>query len=182
MDQLVQDCKRQDRKAQELVFRQFGGRMLGVCMRYISDKSEAEEVMLIGFTKVFSKIDQFSGEGSFEGWIRRIMVNESLNHLRKYKNLKMQVDLETNEYMVPGYVDAHKVDQQYLMDLITELPDGYRTVFNLYAVEGYSHKEIAEELGITESTSKSQLSRARLLLQKKLNAHDAQSEKVFYGT
>ena len=118
--------------------------------------------------KVFEKLEQYNGEGSFEGWIRRIMVNESLMYIRKHKNMSLEVEVEKAE-MKPDYQSLEStLETDDLMRLITELPVGYRTVFNLYAIEGYSHKEIAEQLGINENTSKSQLSRARKYLQNRL--------------
>ena len=165
---LVEGCRRSDSKAQKDVYDRFSGRMLGVCRRYINDVPEAEGVMVTGFLKVFDKIDQFSGNGSFEGWIRRIMVNESLLYLRKNKNMYLEVDIEYAE-TEPNYslVTEH-VNAEELLTMINGLSVGYRTVFNLYAIEGYSHKEIAEKLSINENTSKSQLSRARALLQKQV--------------
>ena len=140
--------------------------MLGLCCRYVNDEMIAEDVMIEGFLRVFGKIDQFNEEGSFEGWIRRIMVNEALGHLRKQK--RIPEDAMSDEVAnIPDYALADQnLNEQELLELIGELPAGYRTVFNLYAIEGYSHSEIAELMGINESTSKSQLHRARALLQK----------------
>ena len=118
--------------------------------------------------KVFEKLDQFSGEGSLEGWVRRVMVNESLMYIRKNKNMSLEVDVEHAEFEPNYQTLENTLEAQDLMNLIAELPVGYRTVFNLYAIEGYNHKEIAETLGINENTSKSQLSRARKLLQTRL--------------
>lgn len=140
--------------------------MLGLCFRYAGDEMIAEDIMVEGFMRVFSKIDQFSGDGSFEGWIRRIMVNEALGHLRKQKRI-LEDTLSDEAENIPDYALADQnLNAEELLDLIGELPVGYRTVFNLYAIEGYAHSEIAAMMGITESTSKSQLHRARALLQK----------------
>jgi RNA polymerase sigma-70 factor (ECF subfamily) len=129
---------------------------------------EAEDVLVTSFTKIFEKIGQYKGEGSFEGWIRRVVVNESLTYLRKNKNMYLEMDIEA----AADEPDYHKLSNQLeaddLMKMIEELPVGYRTVFNMYAIDGFSHQEIADRLGISENTSKSQLSRARALLQKKL--------------
>ena len=165
---LIEGCKRGDRIAQKEVYDKNSGKMLSICQRYINDVPEAEGVMVTGFLKVFDKIDQFSGSGSFEGWIRRIMVNESLLYLRKNKNMYLEVDIEYAE-TEPNYdlVTQH-VEAEELLDMINGLSVGYRTVFNLFAIEGYSHKEIAQQLLISENTSKSQLSRARAQLQKKV--------------
>jgi RNA polymerase sigma-70 factor (ECF subfamily) len=165
---LIEGCQRSDRKAQKDVYDRFSGVMLGVCRRYIKDTPEAEGVMVTGFLKVFNKIGQFSGIGSFEGWIRRIMVNESLLYLRKNKNMYLEVDIEHAE-TEPNYsLVAEYIQADELLNMVNSLSVGYRTVFNLYAIEGYSHKEIAEKLSINENTSKSQLSRARALLQKQV--------------
>jgi RNA polymerase sigma-70 factor (ECF subfamily) len=143
--------------------------MYVLCCRYIKDKMEAEDVLITAFAKLFERINQYKGEGSFEGWIRRIIVNESLSYLRKNKSMYVETDLE--EARPVALMDTHdaKFEADDLLTLIGELPTGYRIVFNLYAIDGYSHKEIAEQLGINENTSKSQLSRARTMLQKQLD-------------
>ncbi|MDQ6478839.1 sigma-70 family RNA polymerase sigma factor [Dyadobacter sp. LHD-138] len=164
--QLIKALRQEDARAQRQVYEKYGPRMLGVCFRYLGDEMTAEDVMVEGFLKVFGKIDQFSGDGSFEGWIRRIMVNEALGLLRKRKQMPEDI-LSDEAANIPdyNYADQH-IETQELLDIIEKLPVGYRTVFNLYAIEGYAHSEIAGLLGITESTSKSQLHRARALLQK----------------
>ncbi|MCE6988768.1 RNA polymerase sigma factor [Dyadobacter sp. CY323] len=164
--QLVKALKKADAKAQRQVYDKYSARMLGLCFRYVSDEMAAEDVMVEGFLKVFSKIDQFNSDGSFEGWIRRIMVNEALGYLRKQKRI-LEDTLSDDANNIPDYVYADQnLETEELLKLIETLPVGYRTVFNLYAIEGYAHMEIAQMLGITESTSKSQLHRARALLQK----------------
>lgn len=153
--------------------------MYALCMRYIKDDSEAEDVMITAFVKVFEKIDQFKGEGSFEGWIRRIMVNESLTYIRKHKSMYLEVDIEQADREPNCEELGNHLEAEDLMKMVNQLPVGYRTVFNLYAIEGYSHKEIAKQLGISENTSKSQLSRARVLLQKYLlNSERIINEKI----
>lgn len=139
-------------------------------MRYIHDREEAEHVMIGGMVKVYEKLVQFNEEGSFEGWIRRIMVNESLMYIRKNKNMSLEVEIEAVDYEPNYHVLEQTLEANDLMQLVGELPVGYRTVFNLYAIEGYNHKEIAEMLEINENTSKSQLSRARKYLQNRLEA------------
>lgn len=151
--------------------------MLGLCRRYINDGFEAESVMITGFLKVFDKVDQFSGEGSFEGWVRRIMVNESLLYIRKNKGMYVEVDIEY-AHAEPNYdLASRSLETEDLLRMINSLPVGYRTVFNMFAIEGYSHKEIALSLGINENTSKSQLSRARTMLQKQLIDKEALLEE-----
>ena len=166
--QLIRECKQKKSKAQKAVYDKYAARMLAVCLRYIKDRMEAEHVMVGGMIKTFEKIGQFQEEGSFEGWIRRIMVNESLMYLRKNKNMALESDFDevTEE---PNYDElSQSVDAEELLKLIEELPVGYRTVFNLYAIEGYKHQEVGEMLGISIGTSKSQLNRARKLLRKGL--------------
>lgn len=166
-DELVRGCVANDPKAQKLLFEQFSRKMMGVCIRYADRREEAEDMLQNGFIKVFEKIDTFKGTGSLEGWIRKIIVNESLTYIRKNKQMKMNVDIENAKYMIPGQNHiGDTVNEKDLLRIIQQLPVGFRTVFNLFAIEGYSHKEIAEQLGITEGTSKSQYSRARTHLQK----------------
>ncbi len=173
-DRLISKCREQDGKAQKALYDKYASKMLGVCYRYIKDNDQAEDVMITGFVKVFEKIDQFKSEGSFEGWMRRIMVNQSLSFIRKNKGMYLEVDIEAAD-REPDYKSLNdNLEAQDLLALISNLPTGYQTVFNLYAIEGYSHKEIAEKLQISENTSKSQLSRARMLLQKQL----VEQEKV----
>lgn len=164
LEVLIELCQKQDNKGQRLLYDKLSSKMLGVCRRYIGDISEAETVLVTGFLKVFNKIDQFSGTGNFEGWVRRIMVNESLLYLRKNKSMYLEVDIE-DVIIEPNYGQAdYLFEERELLDMINDLPVGYRTVFNLYAIEGYSHKEIGKQMGIHENTSKSQLSRARSIL------------------
>jgi RNA polymerase sigma-70 factor (ECF subfamily) len=148
--------------------------MMGVCLRFANCTEEAEDMLQNGYIKVFENIHTFKGTGSLEGWIRKIMINEALNHIRKNKAMKLNMDIEDVGYMLPAQSHiAENLNAQDLLKIIQHLPVGFRTVFNLYAIEGYSHKEIADQLGITESTSKSQYSRARAHLQKLI-----QTEKV----
>lgn len=165
---LLKDCRKKKSAAQEEMYQRFAPKMLGVCVRYIYDREEAEHVMIGGMVKVFEKLEQYQGEGSLEGWIRRIMVNESLMYIRKNKNMSLEVEVEKAEFEPDYYSLESNLEAEDLMSLIGELPIGYRTVFNLYAIEGYSHKEIADTLSINENTSKSQLSRARKFLQSRL--------------
>jgi len=159
-------CLKGDRKAQKALFDKFAPLMLAVCRRYVRRMEEAEEVLSNGFIKVFDKLKDFEDKGSFEGWIRRIMVNEALNHLRRGQS--MFIEVEISEFDSEEVMFSDQLDAQHLMMLIDQLPIGYRTVFNLYAIEGYKHDEIAEMLGISSNTSKSQLSKARKMLQQKV--------------
>ncbi len=171
-EDIVEGCRKQQPKAQRMLYERYSTKMLGVCRRYIRDNSEAELVMVGGFVKIFQKINQFKGEGCFEGWVRRIMVNEALIYIRKNKNMFLEMDISKAD----DEPDYQKLDEQLeaddLLKMVKKLPQGYRMVFNLYAIEGYSHKEIALQLGINVNTSKSQLSRARKLLQQMLKERE----------
>jgi RNA polymerase sigma factor (sigma-70 family) len=164
----IEGCKKGDSTAQRKVFDHFSSKMYAVCCRYVKDKMEAEDVLVTAFTKVFDRISQFKNEGSFEGWIRRIMVNESLTWLRQHKHMQVETDIEAADYEPDYQILEDHLQAEDLLKLIDGLPAGYKVVFNLYAIEGYSHKEIGDQLGINENTSKSQLSRARVYLQKQL--------------
>ncbi len=165
LDELVEGCRAGNRKAQELVYRMLSSKMLGVCMRYAKDRFEAEDILQVAFIKIFEKVKEFKGEGSFEGWVRRIMVNTSIEFYRKNARMYPMVDLE---HVPEKAVDENQMSRMNMNDLmkaIQSLSPGYRMIFNMYAIEGYSHKEIAAELNISEGTSKSQLARARGILQ-----------------
>jgi len=165
IDELIKRCKAGERKAQELLYKRFASKMLGVCIRYAADRMEAEDMLQNGFIRVFQKINDYRGDGSFEGWVRRIMVHSSIEFYRKHHKLMQVVDLgeEAHEQSANPQVTASLAAKDLMM-LIQQLPPGYRIVFNLFAIEGYSHKEIAALAGITEGASKSQLSRARSVL------------------
>jgi len=165
---LIIACKKQNAKAQKMLYDRYAGSMLALCRRYVRGEMEAEDVMIRGFMKVFSKIDLYAEKGSFEGWMKRIMINESLGYLRKNKSMYLETDIEAADKEPDFDKLSTELEAKDLLKMINELPSGYRTIFNLYAIEGYSHKEIGELLGINENTSKSQLSRARMHLQKKL--------------
>ena len=169
-EDMLKGCMAKDANAQRNLYERYKRVMTGVCMRYADRYEEAQDIVQNGFIKVFKKIDTFSGKGSLEGWIRRIMVNTALDHLRSNKAERFNVNLDDIDYKLKKdelILDALHVED--LLKLIRSLPVGYRTVFNLYAIEGFSHKEIAEQLDISENTSKSQYSRARSLLKKKLS-------------
>lgn len=173
-EELVQRCIRKEPKAQEYLYKTFSGRMLGICSRYTDTIEEAEDIMQDAFIKIFNKIDGFKGNGSLEGWMKRIMVNTALDAFRKNKNFRHNIDIETIEYTSETHQHVlESMGAKDLLKLIKTMPRGFRTIFNLYAIEGYAHKEIADMLEISESTSKSQYSRARTYLQKIL-----QTEKV----
>jgi len=166
---LVKECVSGNAKAQKELFNAFAPKMLAVAMRYISDKERAEDVLQDAFIKVFKNIHNFKLDGSLEGWVRRIVVNTALDQLRKNKKHQTDVELDNVSFELKqsNHIEP-QLQADYLMTLVESLPDGYRTVFNLFAIEGYSHKEIADMLEITESTSKSQYSRARSVLREML--------------
>ncbi len=166
--QMVKALQKGDPKAQRYFYDKYAARMLAVCVRYLTDQMEAEDVMIEGFMKVFERIDQFKGEGSFEGWVRRLITNEALMRLRTRRHIEVEIESTEAQYQVNFDWADSTLEVGDLLMFIGKLPTGYRTIFNLYAIEGYSHAEIAEQLGISESTSKSQLHRARSLLQQML--------------
>ncbi len=153
--ELIRLCKKGDRKAQKELYDRFAPKMLGVSRRYVKDSSGAEDVLIQAMHKVLTKLDKYSGKGSFEGWIRKITVNESLMFLRKRKMAfvdELPLHEPSNDW---GILD--RLQAEDILSFLDKLPDGYRTVFNLFVIEGYKHREIAEELGISINTSKSQL-------------------------
>lgn len=166
---LVNECVLGNAKAQRMLFDKFAPKMMTVCLRYAKDQTEAEDVLQEAFVKIFSKLPSFKMDGSLEGWIRRIMVNTSLDAIRKQKKFEKDVNLDEIDYkMSSSELASDNLQAQDLMKLIHELPEGYKMVFNLYAIEGYSHKEIGELLHVSENTSKSQYSRARAYLKSQL--------------
>ena len=168
-DAILQGCLRNDTTAQRELYNRYSPKMLSVCYRFAHHREDAEDMLQEGFIKVFSQIHTFQNKGAFEGWIRRIIVHTCINHLKKNKKFNESVDIihatsiQVREESVPSIVQAKQV-----VECIRILPIGYRTVLNLYAIEGYSHKEIGTILGISEGTSKSQLARAKGILQKKV--------------
>ena len=173
LEQLVPPCRSGDRKAQKRLFDALAPKMMALCLRYIGDRPTAEDVLQDGFVTLFSRLDSYSGAGSFEGWARRIFVNTALMHLRKTDALKLSDDIEeARALFTEEATPVQKIGYRELMDLIGKLPPDARTIFNMYVVEGYSHKEIAETLGLNEATSRSKLQRARLRLQEMIKEQE----------
>ncbi|MEG9328882.1 RNA polymerase sigma factor [Salinimicrobium catena] len=175
--QLIKRAAKNNREAQQKLYERHSPKMLSVCRQYVKDLHDAEEVMLNGFLKVFTHLSDFRNDGSFEGWVRRIMVREAISFLRKQKKIEFATDLskevaDISDEVASGFNVAH------IQELIDSLPEGYRMVFVMYAVDGYKHSEIAKLLKISEGTSKSQLFKARKMLQEKLK----QENKTGYGT
>lgn len=173
-DELIKGCLRRDRNAQKQLYELYSPKMYALSYRYVRDPMQAEDILITAFTKILERIRQYNGTGSFEGWIRRVVVNEALTFLRRNRSMYLETELEEAD-REPNYQTLSSyLEVEDLLNMIDKLPSGYRIVFNLYAIDGYSHKEIAEELGISENTSKSQLSRARTYLQKLL----VESERI----
>ena len=165
-ESIREGCMKGDRKFQQILYSMLSPKMFAVCLRYATDYSGAQDLLQEGFVKVYKNIEKFRGEGSFEGWVRRIFVNTAIEHYRKQVKLYALHDSEVKYYEYYDGSALESLKKEDIMKMIQKLSDGYRTVFNLYVVEGYSHKEIGELMGISEGTSKSQLARARYLLQK----------------
>lgn len=167
--EMINGCLKRKRRAQKILFEKYHASLMGICMRYAKNKSEAEDILLIGFTRIFQKIESYSAAGSFEGWLRKIVINVAIDNFRKNKKNYYFENIEdvslSSEYadFVP---DSFAMED--ILKTVQSLPNGYRVVFNLYAIEGYSHKEIAELIGVSESTSKTQYLKARKKLQSML--------------
>lgn len=171
MDQLIQKCKKNDTKAQSELYKLFSGKLFAICLKYCRNRAEAEDNLQDSFVTIFKKISQYNNRGSFEGWIKRVTINTALQRYRS----KGVFDIVNEENIEDLSVEVENEDVSidFLLNSIQELPDRYRMVFNLYALDGYSHKEIAEMLNITTGTTKSNLARARLILKEKITNYKA---------
>lgn len=168
-EELIRLCLRNDAKAQEDFYKRYAPKMYGVCMRFAKSRMEADDYLQEGFIKVFTNLKSFRQEGSLEGWIRRTIVNTAINLIKKNTKFLKDIELEKADFLPQEEASAlDTLSADELLKLINDLPTGYRMVFNLNVIEGYTHKEIAALLGISENTSKSQLSRARNTLQRKI--------------
>jgi RNA polymerase sigma-70 factor (ECF subfamily) len=168
--ELIERCKRGERLAQKTLYEKYAGKMFGLCKRYVKTIENAEEVLMEGFCKVFQKIDMYSGLGSFEGWIRRVLTNEALMFIRKNYKFNEHSELDNIQIEAVEISIEEQLAASDILKLLDELPTGYRTVFNLYVMEGYKHREIAELLGISINTSKSQLILAKKRLKELIEA------------
>ncbi len=166
--ELIKGCMREDINCQKMLFERYSGKMMAVCVRYARHRLEAEDILQESFVKVFDNLDKFKFTGSFEGWIRRIVVNTALKTHQKKSFTNEKFALEHFPDKAEAPVAFSRLGEQELLGMIARLPDGYKAVFNLYAIDGYSHKEIAQQLNIKESTSRSQLVKARKMLQVQL--------------
>lgn len=165
----IEGARKGDPKSQKSIYDALSGKMFAVCLRYMGNRDDAQDVLQDGFVTLFSKIGTYSGDGSFEGWCRRIFVNTALMNLRKNDLLKQSQEVDTAFNVTSDAPNAlQNISCSEILRYVSELPPGFRTVFNMYAIEGYSHKEIADELGISEGTSRSQFLRARAILQAKI--------------
>lgn len=168
LNRLIEDCKAGKQSAQSQLYKAFAPILYGVCMRYARDVTEAEDTLHEGFLIIFKKINQFAGKGSFEGWMKRIMVNLALEKFRTRFRLHTVEDINVYDYKVANDDVYAQMNADQLMEVIQQLPPRYKMVFNLYAIDGYNHKEIGEIMGIAEGTSKSNLARARKIVQDKI--------------
>lgn len=167
---IIEGCIGHNRKAQQMLWKKYSGYLLGVCLRYATDRPEAEDILQEALLKIYFNIGEYSGTGSFKGWLRKVTVNCAISHY--HKNLKHKHHIDIDDY-VSGETGEESFENDFytaeeLHKVLNELPPGYRLVFNLYSIEGFKHREIAEKLGIDVNTSKSQYSRARAILRKKL--------------
>jgi RNA polymerase sigma-70 factor (ECF subfamily) len=165
---LIQGCLRGERAAQRHLYDTYSGKFLAICIRYLKDREHAEDVMIEAFMKIFDKLSQYQASGSFEGWMKRIIVTQALMTLRSHRHLMMEINVQNETDFKDHSYELNQLEVADLREMVESLPVGYRTVFNLFAIEGYSHQEIADLLGITVSTSKSQLNRARNTLKEKI--------------
>lgn len=163
---MIEGCRKRDSRQQELLYRTYASRMLGVCIRYAANKNEAEDILQLGFIKVFDKIHTYKYEGSFEGWLRRIMVNTGIECFRRRQRTLALADWEDNDIAAPLHIADTRLEVKDLLKIIQKLPANYQAVFTLYAIEGYSHKEIATMLEISELASRASLCRAREILKR----------------
>lgn len=173
LESLIEGCRRHDPRAQRGLYDLLAPRMLSLCQRYVKDWDAAKDVLQDGFVALFDKISTYKSEGSFEGWVRRIFVNTALMQLRRNDALKFSDNIEDSQamQMVQSNI-LEKIGADEIFKLVNSMPDGFRAVFNLYVIEGYSHDEIAKILSITEGGSRSQLSRARAWLQEKIKNNE----------
>ncbi|MBL4675640.1 MAG: sigma-70 family RNA polymerase sigma factor [Mucilaginibacter sp.] len=169
LETLWEGCLRNDRKQQEMFYKVLAPRMLAVCMRYAQDKDEAQDILQEGFIKMFKNMSNYRGEGSLEGWIRRIMVHSAISRYRKSKSVVLVDDFAEQNIPVSTSSNGNNLEKNELMSIVDQLPETYRSVFNMYAIEGYSHQEIGSKLGMTELLSRTTLFRARTILKEKLS-------------
>ena len=181
--EIIKGCLEGNRRDQELLYRRHAGKLYAVCMQYSGNDDEAKDILQEGFIKIFENLRQYKFEGSFEGWMRRITVNTALEKYRSRNNLYKVEDIDqiSETESEPDADDYNRLEANDLLGIIRELPPKYRMVFNLYAIEGYSHKEISKMVNISEGTSKSNLSRARIILQRRVGSYTGIRKKIANG-
>lgn len=168
-EEIIKGCQKNDKNAQQALYKKFSSRLFGICLRYVPDKDDAADVLQESLIKIFQNITKFRNDGSFEGWLKRITVNTALNHLKKNKYQFEEIDFDdTTDVPFTENTVLSKLAKEEILKLLQELPEGKRVVFNLYVFEGYNHKEIGELLNVTESTSKTQYAKAKKILQEKI--------------
>lgn len=177
LNQLINDCKNNERKAQEQLYRLYSPKLFAVCLKYSRNYTEAQDNLQDGFLIIFNKIEQFSFKGSFEGWLKRIMINNVLQQYRNQTFLSLVNEEIEDDYEID--LDDESISLDFLLKIIQELPDRYRLVFNLYVLDGYSHQEIAEMLSINIGTSKSNLARSKMILKNKIEQYKNEENKTF---
>ena len=181
LNRMWEGCLQNDRKQQEALYRALAPKMLAVCMRYANDKDEAQDILQEGFIKMFNNVHKYRGDGNLEGWIRRIMVHTAISRYRKLKPMVLVEDMAEEGAISSASQNANNLEVNDLMKLIQQLPQAYRSVFNMYAVEGYSHQEIGNKLGITELLSRTTLYRARNILKEKLSQLTSREQYYMAG-
>jgi RNA polymerase sigma-70 factor (ECF subfamily) len=177
LKQLINDCKKDNRKAQEQLYRLYSPKLFAVCLKYSRNYAEAQDNLQDGFILIFKKIEQFSFKGSFDGWLKRVMINHVLQQYRNQTFLSLVNEDVADDHEVE--IEDDSITMDYLLKIIQELPDRYRLVFNLYVIDGFSHAEIGEMLTITVGTSKSNLARARMILKEKIEQYKNEETKKF---
>ncbi len=177
LNQLINDCNKNERKAQEQLYRLYSPKLFAVCLKYSRNYTEAQDNLQDGFLIIFNKIEQFSFKGSFEGWLKRIMINNVLQQYRNQTFLSIVNEEIEDDYEID--LDDESISLDFLLKIIQELPDRYRLVFNLYVLDGYSHQEIAEMLSINIGTSKSNLARSKMILKNKIEQYKNEENKTF---
>jgi RNA polymerase sigma-70 factor (ECF subfamily) len=180
---IINGCLEGNRRDQELLYRRYAARLYAVCLQYSGNDEEARDILQEGFIKIFENLNHYKYEGSFDGWVRRIMVNTALEKYRGKHNLYRVDDIDQipEPDAEPDNEDYAGLEARDLMEIIRELPPRYRIVFNLFAIEGYSHKEISDMMSISEGTSKSNLSRARVILQRRVGSYTGLKKKLING-
>ena len=168
-EHLISECLQNNRVAQKSLYDKYAAKMMGVCLRYTNSKEDAEDVLIEGYTNIFQKLSMYKGDGSFEGWMKRIMINTAISHFRSNSKYRFHQDIdEVQNISEHQETVIEKMETQRIMKLVNSMPEGYKMIFNLFAVEGYTHREIGEMLNLSEGTSKSQFSKARKWLQTRL--------------